>query len=363
MTNTLNIAHSATTKVYIPSERFADVSVPMRKVTLTNGDSIHLYDTSGAHTDPNRAVNYINGLPKLRASWIEQHKKNGGGITQLAFARRGIITPEMEFIALRENQHHPQRNMTAEFVRSEVAAKRAIIPLNINHPEVEPMIIGRQFLVKVNANIGNSAVSSSIGEEVEKLIFATRYGADTVMDLSTGKNIRQTREAILRNSPVPIGTVPLYEALERVHGKVEALNWPLFREVLIEQCEQGVDYFTLHAAVLLRYVPLTANRVTGIVSRGGSIMAKWCIAHHRENFIYTHFEDICQLLAQYDVSISLGDGLRPGSIADANDAAQFAELKTQGELNHIAWKHDVQVMNEGPGIFPCIGLKKIWINN
>lgn len=348
----------ASEKAYIHSDRFADVQVPMRKVSLTDGSSIHLYDTSGAYTDPKHDINYVNGLPRVRDAWCAERKQSNEGITQLAYAKRGIITPEMEYIAIRENQNHPERKITAEFVRDEVANKRAIIPANINHPETEPMIIGRNFLVKVNANIGNSAVTSSIGEEVEKLIWSTRWGADTVMDLSTGKRIHETREAILRNSPVPIGTVPIYQALERVGGKAEDLSWEVVRDVLIEQCEQGVDYFTLHAAVLLRYVPLTAKRVTGIVSRGGSIMAKWCIAHHKENFLYTHFEDICKLLAQYDVSISMGDGLRPGSIADANDEAQFAELKTQGELNRIAWKYDVQVMNEGPGHIPMHLIKE-----
>lgn len=350
---------SASTKTYIASERFPDVSVPMRKVSLTNKDHIYLYDTSGPHTDPNIAdLNYINGLPHTRQAWCDARKNTNQPCTQLAYARQGIITPEMEFIAIRENQNQSEKIITPEFVRQEVAAKRAIIPANHNHPEVEPMIIGRHFLTKVNANIGNSAVTSSIGEEVEKLIWATRWGADTVMDLSTGKHIKQTRETILRNSPVPIGTVPLYEALERVAGKAENLSWALFRDVLIEQCEQGVDYFTLHAGVLLQHIPLTANRVTGIVSRGGSIMAKWCIANNKENFIYTHFDEICDLLARYDVSISLGDGLRPGSIADANDAAQFAELKTQGQLNTIAWQHDVQVMNEGPGHIPMHLIKE-----
>ena len=302
----------------------------------------------------------------------------GANVSQMHYARRGIITPEMEYIAIRENQRieaiteahllkqHPgetfganiQKSITPEFVRDEVARGRAIIPANINHPELEPMIIGRNFLTKVNANIGNSAVSSGIAEEVEKLVWSIRWGGDTVMDLSTGKNIHETREWILRNSPVPIGTVPIYQALEKVNGKAEDLNWEVFRDTLIEQAEQGVDYFTIHAGVLLRYVPLTAKRVTGIVSRGGSIMAKWCLAHHKENFLYTHFEDICEIMKAYDVSFSLGDGLRPGSIADANDAAQFGELETLGELTKIAWKHDVQTMIEGPGHVPMHMIKE-----
>lgn len=350
--------YPASSKIYQSSNLFNNVNVPMRRVDLTNGDHITLYDTSGVYTDPAYNINYVNGLPKIRAQWIAERQAAGQPITQLAAARCGIITPEMEFIAIRENQNHPERSITAEFVRHQVATKRAIIPVNINHPEVEPMIIGRDFLVKVNANIGNSAVTSTIAEEIEKLIWATRWGADTVMDLSTGKHIKQTREAILRNSPVPIGTVPLYEALERVKGDPKQLSWSLFKDVVIEQCEQGVDYMTLHAAVLQEHVPLTKNRVTGIVSRGGSIMAKWCMDHQQQNFIYTHFAELCDILACYDVSISLGDGLRPGSIADANDAAQFAELKTQGELNHIAWQRDVQVMNEGPGHIPMHLIKE-----
>ena len=310
---------------------------------------------------------------------------NGGNVSQLHYAKKGIITPEMEYIAIRENQHldelkyklngqyelltqqhagnsfganTPKGTITPEFVREEVAAGRAIIPANINHPELEPMIIGRNFLVKINANIGNSAVSSSIEEEVEKAVWACRWGADNIMDLSTGKNIHETREWIIRNSPVPIGTVPIYQALEKVDGNPEDLTWEIYRDTLIEQAEQGVDYFTIHAGVLLRYIPMTAKRLTGIVSRGGAIMAKWCLAHHKENFLYTHFEEICQIMKQYDVSFSLGDGLRPGSIADANDEAQFAELKIQGELNQIAWKHDVQVMNEGPGHVPMHMIKE-----
>lgn len=350
--------YPASSKVYQTSLNINDLHVPMRRVDLSNGDHITLYDTSGSYTDPNFHINYINGMPKIRENWLQQRHNSQQPITQLAFARRGLITPEMEFIAIRENQNCPERQITGEFVRQEVACKRAIIPANINHPQLEPMIIGRNFLVKVNANIGNSAVTSTISEEVEKLIWATRWGADTVMDLSTGKNIRQTRETILRNSPVPIGTVPLYEALERAKGNPKNLSWPLFKEVMIEQCEQGVDYMTLHAAVLREHIPLTKNRVTGIVSRGGAIMAKWCMEHRQQNFLYTHFDELCQILARFDVSISLGDGLRPGSIADANDAAQFAELKTQGELNQIAWQHDVQVMNEGPGHIPMHLIKE-----
>jgi phosphomethylpyrimidine synthase len=320
------------------------VRVPMREVTLSGGESpVRLYDTSGP-----QGYDVGQGLPKLREPWVAPRRaraRRGEAITQLYYARRGEITPEMAFIAAREG-------LPAELVRDEVARGRAIIPANINHLELEPMIIGRNFLVKINANIGNSAVSSSVEEEVEKLRWATLWGADTVMDLSTGKNIHETREWILRNAAVPIGTVPIYQALEKVGGKPEALTWEIYRDTLIEQCEQGVDYFTVHAGVLLRYIPLTANRVTGIVSRGGSIIAKWCLAHHQENFLYTRFREICEILRAYDVSFSLGDGLRPGSIADANDEAQFAELRTQGELNKIAWEHDVQVMNEGPGHIP-----------
>ncbi len=343
------------------------LQVPFREVPLTGGEpSVRLYDTSGP-----QGVDVRQGLPALRGAWIDARgdtvqgerqrdpadvpripeglrrgaRRGEGAVTQLAYAKRGIITPEMRFVAAREG-------CEPEVVREEIAACRAILPANINHPETEPMIIGRRFKVKVNANIGNSAVTSTIGEEVDKLRWATVWGADTVMDLSTGKDIHATREWILRNSPVPIGTVPIYEALERVGGKPEALTWEVFRDVLIEQAEQGVDYVTIHAAVLLRHIPLTADRVTGIVSRGGSILAKWCLAHHKENFLYTHFEEICEIAARYDVAFSLGDGLRPGSIADANDAAQFAELKTQGELNRVAWTYGVQVMNEGPGHVP-----------
>jgi len=356
-------AYPSSRKVYVEggtSDR--PVAVPMREIALTGGEPpLRVYDTSGPQGHDVR-----EGLPALRAPWIEARPgivarpfatdgRNGsrsrrvlqgtGPVTQLHYARRGEITPEMEFVGLREG-------LDPGFVRSEVARGRAIIPANINHPELEPMAIGRNFLVKINANIGNSAVSSSIDDEVEKLRWATLWGADTVMDLSTGKQIHETREWILRNSPVPIGTVPIYQALEKAGGRPEDLTWDIYRDTLIEQAEQGVDYFTVHAGVLLRYVPLTARRMTGIVSRGGSIIAKWCLAHHRESFLYTHFREICEIMRAYDVSFSLGDGLRPGSIADANDEAQFAELKTQGELTRIAWEYDVQVMNEGPGHVP-----------
>jgi len=347
--NTFAEAFPNSTKVF--DETFVDtpngrvqLRVPVREVTLSGGEpSVRLYDTSGPQGhDPRQ------GLPKLRASWIESRRadgKAGKPVTQLHYARKGEVTPEMQFIATREG-------LPADFVRDEVARGRAIIPANINHPELEPMIIGRNFLVKINANIGNSVVSSSIDEEVEKLRWSTLWGADTVMDLSTGKNIHETREWILRNSPVPIGTVPIYQALEKVGGRPEDLTWEIYRDTLVEQAEQGVDYFTVHAGVLLRYIPMTAMRLTGIVSRGGSILAKWCLAHHKENFTYTHFREICEIMRAYDVSFSLGDGLRPGSIADANDEPQFAELKTQGELTKIAWEFDVQTMNEGPGHVP-----------
>jgi len=371
------------TRIYLQGSR-DDIRVPMREIqlspTLIGGskadpqfeanEAIPVYDTSGPYGDPAVAINVEKGIARIRSAWIAA--RAGKCVTQLHYARQGIVTPEMEFIALRENmgrerirgevlrRQHPgegfgarlPENITPEFVRDEVAAGRAIIPANINHPESEPMIIGRNFLVKVNANIGNSAVTSSIEEEVEKLVWATRWGADTVMDLSTGRNIHETREWILRNSPVPIGTVPIYQALEKVNGIAENLSWETFRETLLEQAEQGVDYFTIHAGVLLRYVPMTANRLTGIVSRGGSIMAKWCLSHHQENFLYQHFREICEICAAYDVSLSLGDGLRPGSIQDANDEAQFAELHTLGELTKIAWEYDVQVMIEGPGHVP-----------
>jgi phosphomethylpyrimidine synthase len=332
------------TKSFPSSQKISlgELAVPARRVDLSGGEpSLVVYDTSGPE-----GIDPRSGLPKRRQAWIDARMQSSdGNLSQMHYARRGVITEEMRFAALREN-------VDAEFVRSELAAGRAIIPANIKHPELEPMIIGRNFLVKINANIGNSAVASSIEEEVEKLRWATRWGADTVMDLSTGDNIHETREWILRNSPVPIGTVPIYQALEKVKGKAEQLNIDIFMETLEEQAEQGVDYFTIHAGVLLRYVPLTRDRVTGIVSRGGSIMAKWCLYHHEENFLYTEFERICALMKKYDISFSLGDGLRPGCIADANDAAQFAELDTLGELTQVAWKHDVQVMIEGPGHIP-----------
>ena len=367
-------------KVYVEGSR-PSIRVPRRAVALTDGTMHTLYDTSGPYTDDTASFDFRRGLTPLREEWVDsrgdtvqldqpssiyrrgrdampeleslrfplprrpRRAKSGANVTQMHYARRGDITPEMEFVAIREN-------VEPAFVRDEIARGRAILPNNVNHPESEPMIIGRRFLVKINANIGNSAVSSSIDEEVEKMTWATRWGADTVMDLSTGKNIHETREWILRNSPVPIGTVPIYQALEKVGGKAEDLTWELFRDTLIEQAEQGVDYFTIHAGVLLRYVPLTANRITGIVSRGGSILAKWCLAHHRENFLYENFEEICEIMKAYDVAFSLGDGLRPGCTADANDAAQFSELETLGELTDVAWKHDVQVMIEGPGHVP-----------
>ncbi|WP_417439613.1 phosphomethylpyrimidine synthase ThiC [Idiomarina abyssalis] len=348
-----------------------DIQVPFRRIHLSEtlhqptpgvklppNEPVDVYDTSSVYGDPDATIDVKAGLKKVRENWIQQRhresQQNNHGITQLAYARRGIVTPEMEFIALRENmgREHLENPITPEFVRDEVASGRAIIPVNTHHPESEPMIIGRNFLVKVNANIGNSSVSSSIEEEVEKLVWATRWGADTVMDLSTGRNIHQTREWILRNSPVPIGTVPIYQALERVNGIAEDLSWSVFKDVLLEQAEQGVDYFTIHAGVLHDFIKLTAKRVTGIVSRGGSIMAKWCMAHQQESFLYQHFRDICKICAKYDISLSLGDGLRPGSIADANDEAQFAELRVLGELTQIAWEYDVQVMIEGPGHVP-----------
>jgi phosphomethylpyrimidine synthase len=405
-------------KVYVAGER-PGVRVPMREIAqrptrvatregvrLEPNPPVVVYDTSGPYTDPAVGIDVRRGLPALRLDWIrargdvEEHAgpssayareragdpdlaglrferprpvlraRSGRRVTQLHYARRGEITPEMEFVAIRENQRradasrlarqHPGQSfgaaipaeITPEFVRDELARGRAILPANVNHPELEPMIIGRNFLVKINANLGNSAVTSSIEEEVEKMVWATRWGADTIMDLSTGANLHETREWILRNAPVPVGTVPIYQALEKVGGRPEELSWEVFRDTLVEQAEQGVDYFTIHAGVLLRYVPLTAGRRTGIVSRGGSILAKWCLAHHRENFLYTHWDEICELLAAYDVSFSIGDGLRPGSIEDANDEAQFAELRTQGELTRRAWAFDVQVMNEGPGHVP-----------
>ncbi len=340
-----------------------DLRVPMREVLLSNGERVRLYDTSGPYTDPAVTTDLGRGLPRLREEWIRERgdvapggpgralRATGAPVTQLAYARRGVITREMEFVAVREG-------VSPEFVREKVAAGRAIIPANVNHPESEPMIIGRDFLVKINANIGNSAVTSSIEEEVEKMTWATRWGADTVMDLSTGRDIHTTREWIIRNSPVPIGTVPIYQALEKVGGVAADLSWEVYRDTLIEQCEQGVDYMTVHAGVRLAYVPLTTRRKTGIVSRGGSIMAAWCLAHHRESFLYEHFAEMCEILAAYDVAFSLGDGLRPGSIADANDEAQFAELRTLGELTAIAREHDVQVMIEGPGHVPMHKIKE-----
>lgn len=410
----------ASRKIYAQGSR-PDIRVPMREVTLTptrtrqgieENPPIYLYDTSGPYTDPSARIDLLAGLPEVRTAWIDERgdtepladpgsefgrrrqedpslahlslaltrtprrARAGAKVSQMHYAHRGRITPEMEYVAIRENleldrlQSDPRYEkllrrhagqpfgadlpdrVTPEFVRSEVAAGRAIIPANINHPELEPMIIGRNFRVKINTNIGNSAVTSSIAEEVEKMVWSARWGGDTLMDLSTGKHIHETREWILRNAPIPIGTVPIYQALEKVEGRPEELTWELFRDTLIEQAEQGVDYFTIHAGVLLRYVPLTAERVTGIVSRGGAIMAKWCLAHHRESFLYTHFEDICAIMQAYDIAFSLGDGLRPGSIADANDRAQFAELETLGELTGIAWEHEVQVMIEGPGHVP-----------
>ncbi len=410
-------------KIYVQGSR-PDILVPMREISLTPTETdegieenapVFVYDTSGPYSDPSVKIDVRKGLADVRSSWIEERgdtevlrglssnfaqqrlddpelksmrfaairqprrAKVGKNVTQMHYARQGIITPEMEFVAIRENMklekaraeglldsQHPghsfgasiPQEITPEFVRSEIARGRAIIPANINHTELEPMILGRNFLVKINGNIGNSALGSSIEEEVAKLTWGIRWGSDTIMDLSTGKNIHETREWIIRNSPVPVGTVPIYQALEKVNGVAEDLTWEIFRDTLIEQAEQGVDYFTIHAGVLLRYVPLTAKRVTGIVSRGGSIMAKWCLAHHKENFLYTHFEDICEIMKAYDVSFSLGDGLRPGSIADANDAAQFAELETLGELTKIAWQHDVQCFIEGPGHVPMHMIKE-----
>jgi phosphomethylpyrimidine synthase len=366
-------------KVYFEQPESRDIKVPFKKISQTdtiseNGNiknpDLIVYDTSGPLSDPDFKAD-TKGIKKYRKDWIKNLDSENK--SQMHYAKKGIITKEMEYVAIRENALLDQAKtlsinapyesslpdqVTAEFVRNEIACGRAIIPANINHTELEPMIIGKNFLVKVNSNIGNSSLSSSIDEEVEKLVWSTRWGADTVMDLSTGKNIHQTREHIVRNSPVPIGTVPIYQALEKVNGKAEDLNWNVFKETLIEQAEQGVDYFTIHAGVLLRYVPLTANRLTGIVSRGGSIMASWCLSHHKENFLYEHFDDICEIMKKYDVSFSLGDGLRPGSIADANDEAQFAELKTLGELTKHAWEHDVQVMIEGPGHVPLHLIKE-----
>ncbi len=346
-------------KVHQTGILFPNIEVPMRQINLTNGDNITVYDTAGIYTQSEARIDIYKGLPQIRKNFYLDKKP----LTQLAYAKKGVITPEMEYVAIRENmalEHKASKffhksylyPVTPEMVRNEVLLGRAIIPANINHSELQPMIIGRNFLVKVNANIGNSAVTSSLEEEVEKLIWSVTWGADTVMDLSTGKDIFATRELILRNSPVPIGTVPIYQALEKVGGMVEDLTWEVMREVLIEQAEQGVDYFTIHAALLKEHIPFTKNRVTGIVSRGGSIIAKWCIKNNKQNFLYTHFEEICDIMRCYDVSLSLGDGLRPGCIFDANDNAQFAELKTQGELNKIAYQYDVQVMNEGPGHIP-----------
>jgi phosphomethylpyrimidine synthase len=363
----------ASRKVYVEG-KLHPIRVAMREIRVgdtvdgysnmvTHNAPVTVYDTSGPYTDPAAEVDIHKGLPRLREGWVGERgdwerSKAGQAVTQLYYARKGIVTAEMEYIAIRERQRSGKGRITPEFVRDEVAAGRAVIPSNIHHPEAEPMIIGRNFLVKINANIGNSAVSSGIGQEVEKAVWACRWGADTIMDLSTGRNIHETREWILRNTPVPVGTVPIYQALEKVGGKAEELSWKVYRETLIEQAEQGVDYFTIHAGVLLRYIPLTAGRMTGIVSRGGSIMAKWCLAHHRESFLYTHFEEICEIMKAYDVSFSLGDGLRPGSIADANDAAQFAELETLGELTKIARRHDCQVIIEGPGHIPMHMIKE-----
>ena len=359
-TSRLPEAFPESRKEYLALENNQDVKVPVRVVTLCqkdetgNNKEFSLYDTSGPYTDQKKHTDFNKGLPALRQAWIDERlEEAGSNVSQMHYARKGIITREMQFVALRENmKRDPKSRITPEFVRDEIACGRAIIPANIKHPELEPMIIGRNFKVKVNANIGNSAVSSSIEEEVEKLVWAIHWGADTVMDLSTGANIHDTRERIIRNSPVPIGTVPIYQALEKVGGIAENLTWEIFKETLLEQAEQGVDYFTIHAGVRLGHIQHTANRVTGIVSRGGSIMAKWCLAHHQESFLYTHFEDICQIMKAYDISFSLGDGLRPGCQRDANDKAQFAELETLGELTKIAWSHDVQVMIEGPGHVP-----------
>ena len=410
-------------KIYVEGKIHPQIKVAMREIQLndtvdtfsqktTPNAPVVVYDTSGSYTDPNKTINVHQGIERIREQWImdrgdaeeldkftsefcnmrladksldhlrfnhigkPKRAKKGRNISQMHYAKQGIITPEMEYVAIRENQkleavkqlskQHPGQNfgantpkaITPEFVRDEIARGRAVLPNNINHPESEPMIIGRNFLVKINANIGNSATTSCIEEEVEKAVWACRWGADNIMDLSTGKNIHETREWIIRNSPVPVGTVPIYQALEKVNGKAEDLTWEIFRDTLIEQAEQGVDYFTIHAGVLLRYVPMTAKRITGIVSRGGSIMAKWCLAHHKESFLYTHFEDICEILKSYDVAFSLGDGLRPGCIADANDEAQFAELETLGELTKIAWKHEVQTFIEGPGHVPMHMIKE-----
>ena len=348
-------------KIYVPGKLFPDLKVAMREITLDDPKCpvLPVYDTSGAYGDPNKTIDVKKGLERIREPWIrERQEKDGGHKTQMQYAREGVITREMEYVAIRENQKMDEifgsngDAITPEFVRKELAEGRAIIPANVNHPECEPMIIGRNFLTKINSNIGNSSVASSIEEEVEKMVWSVRWGADTVMDLSTGKDIHETREWILRNSPVPIGTVPMYQALEKVNGIADDLTWEVFRDTLIEQAEQGVDYFTIHAGLLLKYVPFALERTTGIVSRGGSIIARWCMVHNQENFLYTHFDEICDILAKYDVCVSLGDGLRPGSIADANDMAQFSELDTLGELTEIAWKKGVQVIIEGPGHVP-----------
>ena len=348
-------------KIYVPGKLFPDLKVAMREISLDDPKCpvLPVYDTSGAYGDPDKTIDVKKGLERIREPWIrERLEKDGGHKTQMQYAREGVITREMEYVAIRENQKMDEifgskgDEITPEFVRKELAEGRAIIPANVNHPECEPMIIGRNFLTKINSNIGNSSVASSIEEEVEKMVWSVRWGADTVMDLSTGKDIHETREWILRNSPVPIGTVPMYQALEKVNGIADDLTWEVFRDTLIEQAEQGVDYFTIHAGLLLKYVPFALERTTGIVSRGGSIIARWCMVHNQENFLYTHFDEICDILAQYDVCVSLGDGLRPGSIADANDMAQFSELDTLGELTEIAWKKGVQVIIEGPGHVP-----------
>ena len=348
-------------KIYVPGKLFPDLKVAMREITLDDPKCpvLPVYDTSGAYGDPDKTIDVKKGLERIREPWIQERlQKDGGHKTQMQYAREGVITREMEYVAIRENQKMDEifgsngNAITPEFVRKELAEGRAIIPANVNHPECEPMIIGRNFLTKINSNIGNSSVASSIEEEVEKMVWSVRWGADTVMDLSTGKDIHETREWILRNSPVPIGTVPMYQALEKVNGIADDLTWEVFRDTLIEQAEQGVDYFTIHAGLLLKYVPFALERTTGIVSRGGSIIARWCMVHNQENFLYTHFDEICDILAKYDVCVSLGDGLRPGSIADANDMAQFSELDTLGELTEIAWKKGVQVIIEGPGHVP-----------
>jgi len=348
-------------KIYVPGKLFPDLKVAMREITLDDPKCpvLPVYDTSGAYGDPDKTIDVKKGLERIREPWIQERlDKDGGHKTQMQYAREGVITREMEYVAIRENQKMDEifgsngNAITPEFVRKELAEGRAIIPANVNHPECEPMIIGRNFLTKINSNIGNSSVASSIEEEVEKMVWSVRWGADTVMDLSTGKDIHETREWILRNSPVPIGTVPMYQALEKVNGIADDLTWEVFRDTLIEQAEQGVDYFTIHAGLLLKYVPFALERTTGIVSRGGSIIARWCMVHNQENFLYTHFDEICDILAKYDVCVSLGDGLRPGSIADANDMAQFSELDTLGELTEIAWKKGVQVIIEGPGHVP-----------